>query len=55
MPVPSSLVLTSPYYRTQIERVIKTLVKINSRPDPATKGRNIPRVDDIAFHDGWQF
>lgn len=52
MPKPSSNNLTSAYRDAQIERVIRTLNKITSRPQPPALGRVIPEADDIAIHDG---
>ena len=52
MPNPSSNELTSAYYREQIGRVIDTLNKITTRPNPAPIGRVIPESDDIAIHNG---
>lgn len=52
MPNPSSQELTSAYFRAQIGRVIATLDKITTRPNPAPAGRVIPEADDIAIHDG---
>lgn len=49
---PSSHELKSGYYRAQITRIIETLNKITTRPNPTSVGRVIPEADDIAIHDG---
>lgn len=45
--------LTRAYFDRQVQRTLKTLRAIQSRPDTAG-GRVVPMVDDLAIHDGRQ-
>lgn len=52
MAKPSSIELTAPYYRSQVDRVAATLNRIVGRPQGVGVGYVIPQAGDLAIHDG---
>lgn len=52
MSSPSSDELTAAYYRSQIDRIVRTLKRITSRQSGVGAGYVVPSADDIAIHDG---
>jgi class 3 adenylate cyclase len=52
MATPGPDKLTATYFKSQMERSLRTLDRIVARPDPSQPGRIIPDSADLAIHDG---